>query len=79
MARNEVMFQFMTLLLPNNFGAFRLGLLYLGSLSILYGLTAKESNWLGAVTSAAMIFLDMAEHCELYGFHTLVVTAFRVK
>ncbi|KAM3201736.1 hypothetical protein P3L10_029360 [Capsicum annuum] len=39
------------------------GLLYVGSLvvllvySILYGLTAKESNWLGATTSAAVIIL----------------------
>ncbi|PHT39700.1 hypothetical protein CQW23_18554 [Capsicum baccatum] len=40
-----------------------LGLLYVGSLvvllvySILYGLTAKKSNWLGATTSAAVIIL----------------------
>ncbi|PHT67167.1 hypothetical protein T459_31592 [Capsicum annuum] len=43
--------------------ALHLGLLYVGSLvvllvySILYGLTAKESNWLGATTSAAVIIL----------------------
>ncbi|KAJ9567655.1 hypothetical protein OSB04_003621, partial [Centaurea solstitialis] len=40
-----------------------LGLLYLGSLlvflaySILYGLTTNESNWLGVITSAAVIVL----------------------
>ncbi|PHT33232.1 Calpain-type cysteine protease DEK1 [Capsicum baccatum] len=45
--------------------ALHLGLLYVGSLvvllvySILYGLTAKESNWLGATTSAAVIILVM--------------------
>ncbi|KAF3642188.1 putative pre-mRNA-processing protein 40A-like isoform X2 [Capsicum annuum] len=44
--------------------ALHLGLLYVGSLvvllvySILYGLTAKESNWLGPTTSAAVIILD---------------------
>lgn len=43
--------------------AFHLGSLYLCSLlvllvySILYGLTAKESHWLGAITSAAVIVL----------------------
>lgn len=43
--------------------ASHLGLLYLGSLvvlfvySVLYGLTAKESRWLGAITSAAVIIL----------------------
>ncbi|PHT69325.1 hypothetical protein T459_28812 [Capsicum annuum] len=43
--------------------ALHLGLLYVGSLvvllvySILYGLTTKESNWLGATTSTAMIIL----------------------
>ncbi|PHU09948.1 hypothetical protein BC332_21808 [Capsicum chinense] len=43
--------------------ALHLRLLYVGSLvvllvySILYGLTAKESNWLGATTSAAVIIL----------------------
>lgn len=40
-----------------------LGLLYIGSLAILimysflYGLTAKESKWLGAITSFAVIVL----------------------
>ncbi|KAF3645046.1 hypothetical protein FXO37_21155 [Capsicum annuum] len=44
--------------------ALHLGLLYVGShvvllvYSILYDLTAKESNWLGATTSAALIILD---------------------
>ncbi|PHT39666.1 hypothetical protein CQW23_18520 [Capsicum baccatum] len=43
--------------------ALHLGLQYVGSLvvllvySIMYGLTAKESNWVGATTSAAMIIL----------------------
>lgn len=43
--------------------ASHLVLLYLGSLSvllvysILYGLTAKEENWLGAITSVAVIIL----------------------
>ncbi|KAI3688303.1 hypothetical protein L1987_82014 [Smallanthus sonchifolius] len=54
-----------------------LGLLYLGSLlvllvySILYGLTAKESNWLGAITSAAVIILDWNMGACLYGFQLL--------
>ncbi|XP_076948142.1 calpain-type cysteine protease DEK1-like isoform X2 [Bidens hawaiensis] len=54
-----------------------LGLLYLGSLlvllvySILYGLTAKESNWLGAITSAAVIILDWNIGACLYGFELL--------
>lgn len=45
--------------------ASHLGLLYLGSLavllvySILYGLTAKDAHWLGAITSAAVIILGM--------------------
>ncbi len=45
--------------------ASHLGLLYLGSLmvllvySILYGVTAKEAHWLGAITSAAVIILGM--------------------
>ncbi|XP_026381904.1 calpain-type cysteine protease DEK1-like isoform X3 [Papaver somniferum] len=53
---------------------FRLGLLYSGSLlvllvySILYGLTAKESNWLGAVNSAAIIVLDWNLGTCLFGF-----------
>lgn len=48
------------------FRASHLGLLYLGSLvvllvySILYGLTAKDAHWLGAITSAAVIILGMA-------------------
>ncbi|KAF3685310.1 hypothetical protein FXO37_00750 [Capsicum annuum] len=46
-----------------DFMALHLGLLYVGSLvvllvySILYGLTEKKSNWLGATTSAAVIIL----------------------
>ena len=45
--------------------ALHLGLLYCGSLlvlvvySILYGLTAKKSQWLGAITSAAVIILGI--------------------
>lgn len=48
------------------FRASHLGLLYVGSVvvlvaySILYGLTAKESRWLGAITSAAVIILGMS-------------------
>lgn len=51
--------------------ASHLGLLYLGSLvvllvySILYGLTAKESRWLGAITSAAVIILGKLNHYVL--------------
>lgn len=43
--------------------ASHLGILYLGSLvvlfvySILYGRTAMEAKWLGAITSAAVIIL----------------------
>ncbi|KAM7259566.1 hypothetical protein ACFE04_015307 [Oxalis oulophora] len=54
-----------------------LALLYIGSLlvllvySILYGLTAKESNWLGAITSAAVIILDWNMGACLYGFQLL--------
>ncbi|XP_042008073.1 calpain-type cysteine protease DEK1-like isoform X1 [Salvia splendens] len=54
--------------------ALHLGLLYFGSLvvllvySILYGLTAKESHWLGAITSAAVIILDWNVGTCLYGF-----------
>nr|XP_043613886.1 calpain-type cysteine protease DEK1 [Erigeron canadensis] len=54
-----------------------LGLLYFCSLlvllvySILYGLTAKESNWLGAITSAAVIILDWNMGACLYGFELL--------
>ncbi|XP_022884597.1 calpain-type cysteine protease DEK1-like [Olea europaea var. sylvestris] len=57
--------------------ASHLGLLYLGSIvvllvySILYGLTAKESNWLGATTSAAVIILDWNMGACLYGFQLL--------
>lgn len=39
--------------------------------SILYGLTAKESNWLGATTSAAVITLDWNLGASLYGFKLL--------
>lgn len=48
--------------------ASHLGLLYLGSLvvllvySILYGLTAKDARWLGAITSAAVIILGKPNH-----------------
>ncbi|GAV75559.1 Peptidase_C2 domain-containing protein/Laminin_G_3 domain-containing protein [Cephalotus follicularis] len=54
-----------------------LGLLYLGSIavllvySILYGLTAKEAKWLGALTSAAVIILDWNMGACLYGFQLL--------
>lgn len=54
-----------------------LGLLYLGSLlvlvvySILYGLTARESHWLGSITSAAVIILDWNMGACLYGFQLL--------
>ncbi|KAL0369361.1 UNVERIFIED_CONTAM: Calpain-type cysteine protease DEK1 [Sesamum angustifolium] len=57
--------------------ALHLGLLYSGSLlvllvySILYGLTAKESHWLGAITSAAVIILDWNVGTCLYGFKLL--------
>ncbi|XP_051113651.1 calpain-type cysteine protease DEK1 [Andrographis paniculata] len=57
--------------------AVHLGLLYFGSLlvllvySILYGLTAKESHWLGAITSAAIIILDWNVGTCLYGFKLL--------
>ncbi|XP_071726468.1 calpain-type cysteine protease DEK1 [Rutidosis leptorrhynchoides] len=56
---------------------YHLGLLYLGSLlvllvySILYGLTAKESHWLGAITSVAVIILDWNMGACLYGFELL--------
>lgn len=52
--------------LYDNCRALHLGLLYFGSLvvllvySILYGLTAKESHWLGAITSAAVIILGIS-------------------
>lgn len=57
--------------------ASHLGLLYAGSLvvlfvySILYGLTAMEARWLGAVTSAAVIILDWNMGACLYGFQLL--------
>ncbi|XP_010257664.1 PREDICTED: calpain-type cysteine protease DEK1 [Nelumbo nucifera] len=57
--------------------ASHLGLLYLGSLfvlvvySILYGLTAKESHWLGAITSAAVVILDWNMGACLFGFELL--------
>lgn len=57
--------------------ASHLVLLYLGSLfvllvySILYGLTAKEENWLGAITSIAVIILDWNLGACLYGFQLL--------
>ncbi|XP_044505430.1 calpain-type cysteine protease DEK1-like isoform X1 [Mangifera indica] len=57
--------------------ASHLGLLYFGSLvvlfvySILYGLTAKDARWLGAVTSAAVIILDWNMGACLYGFKLL--------
>ncbi|CAA6673108.1 unnamed protein product [Spirodela intermedia] len=57
--------------------ASHLGLLYVGSLvvllvySILYGLTAKESRWLGAITSAAVIVLDWNMGACLFGFELL--------
>ncbi|KMT14308.1 hypothetical protein BVRB_4g070930 [Beta vulgaris subsp. vulgaris] len=53
------------------------GTLYLGSLlvllvySILYGLTAKEARWLGAITSAAVIILDWNMGACLFGFQLL--------
>ncbi|XP_050916374.1 calpain-type cysteine protease DEK1-like [Lathyrus oleraceus] len=57
--------------------ASHLVLLYLGSLSvllvysILYGLTAKEENWLGAITSVAVIILDWNMGACMYGFQLL--------
>ncbi|KNA16830.1 hypothetical protein SOVF_085410 [Spinacia oleracea] len=54
-----------------------LGTLYLGSLlvllvySILYGLTAKEARWMGAITSAAVIVLDWNMGACLFGFQLL--------
>ncbi|GAB4835104.1 Calpain-type cysteine protease dek1 [Ancistrocladus abbreviatus] len=57
--------------------ASHLGILYFGSLlvllvySILYGLTAKEARWLGAITSAAVIILDWNMGACLYGFQLL--------
>ncbi|PKA55512.1 hypothetical protein AXF42_Ash006714 [Apostasia shenzhenica] len=57
--------------------ALHLALLYLGSLlvllaySILYGLTAKEAHWLGAITSAAVVVLDWNMGACLLGFKLL--------
>ncbi|KAL0853272.1 hypothetical protein Bca101_058424 [Brassica carinata] len=57
--------------------ASHLGLLYLGSLivllaySVLYGFTARESRWLGGITSAAVIVLDWNIGACLYGFKLL--------
>ncbi|CAK9163182.1 unnamed protein product, partial [Ilex paraguariensis] len=57
--------------------ASHLGLLYLGSLgvlivySVLYGVTAKDAHWLGAITSAAVIILDWNMGACLYGFKLL--------
>ncbi|KAL8104548.1 hypothetical protein AgCh_028673 [Apium graveolens] len=39
--------------------------------SILYGLTAKKSQWLGAITSAAVIILDWNMGACLYAFQLL--------
>lgn len=52
----------------------RLGLLYMSSLiilimySVLYGLTAKESKWLGAITSIAVIVLGKVFSCVNISF-----------
>ncbi|KAK1309862.1 hypothetical protein QJS10_CPA08g01351 [Acorus calamus] len=57
--------------------ASRIGFLYFGSLvvllvySILYGLTAKEARWLGAITSAAIVVLDWNMGICLFGFELL--------
>lgn len=57
--------------------ASHLGFLYLGSVlvllvySILYGLTAKEAHWLGAVTSAAVVVLDWNMGACLFRFELL--------
>ena len=56
----------------SSFRASHLGLLYLGSLivllaySILYGLTAKEAHWLGAITSTAVVILGMTIYTNIY-------------
>ncbi|PHT39665.1 Calpain-type cysteine protease DEK1 [Capsicum baccatum] len=61
----------------HNAFSLHLGLLYVGSLvvllvySILYGLAAKESFWLRATTSAALIILDWNLGSCLYGFTLL--------
>lgn len=60
----KVILNFLIFLL-HNCRASHLGLLYLGSLivllaySVLYGLTARESRWLGGITSAAVIVLGI--------------------
>lgn len=52
----------------------RLVLLYMSSLiilimySVLYGLTAKESKWLGAITSIAVIVLGKVFSCVNISF-----------
>ncbi|XP_010936786.1 calpain-type cysteine protease ADL1 [Elaeis guineensis] len=57
--------------------ALHLGLLYVGSLlvllaySILYGFTAQEAHWLGAITSVAVIVLDWNVGACLFGFELL--------
>ncbi|KAK9169580.1 hypothetical protein Syun_001720 [Stephania yunnanensis] len=62
---------------PKSSRALHLGLLYLGSLltllvySILYGFTAKESKWLAAITSAAVVVLDWNMGVCLFGFELL--------
>ncbi|XP_074565064.1 calpain-type cysteine protease ADL1-like [Curcuma longa] len=54
--------------------ALHLGLLYIGSLvvlvvyTVLYGLTAKEARWLGAVTSVAVLVLDWNMGVCLFAF-----------
>ncbi|XVF04511.1 hypothetical protein REPUB_Repub05bG0089300 [Reevesia pubescens] len=46
-------------------------LLFFLSTLILYGLTAKDAHWLGAITSAAVIILDWSTGACLYGFQLL--------
>jgi hypothetical protein len=62
-----------------------LGLLYFGSLvmlimySVLYGFTAKESRWLGAITSAAVIVLGKVFSCvKLFLFLDSLFYLFRL-
>lgn len=43
----------------------------LAAYSVLYGLTAREARWLGGVTSAAVIILDMNIGACLFGFKLL--------
>ncbi|KAA3456544.1 calpain-type cysteine protease DEK1-like isoform X2 [Gossypium australe] len=68
-------------LYPREFSrASHLGLLYLGSLvvllvySILYGLTAKDAHWLGAITSAAIGTWELA--CMGFSFLKVVLLHF---